>query len=457
MILQDDEDLLDDYKKRRNFQQVFPYVYLHPDDSEIKLLGLVYMKRYHRFFLKVDFSSNSLRPQKSFYHDNSQEFKNVLKIISYSDKFHANQFRLISETNSIHDSKGLGVLNEVLETDLNETSSNTSSTDVSTYSERITFYPENNGNILYYDDFIDMYNPTILVVNKTNPTPTNSNYVPEIDFVLSLKGNFFLAKRNYSTQENRYLISLSSSVLKEITPILFESGLERFLSFYTQQNKSNEFFDLFTSSHLISDYETGLPFDGAHGTYFWELFFHIPVLIADHLNAEQKYEEAKWWYERIFSPIKANGAARYWQFLGFDDQSQTIADILNDGTQIQKYKEEPFNPHTIARLRHGAYKKAVVMKYIDNLLDWGDQLFAKDTMESINEAHQLYIIAQDIWENDPVLSGNAKPFRGKKSRTKTSGIIMSKKGCRSFCTIWNTSFPLLEIRAINSRMMEGRP
>ncbi len=36
------------------------------------------------------------------------------------------------------------------------------------------------------------------------------------------------------------------------------------------------------------------------------------------------------------------------------------------------------------------------MKYLDNLIAWGDQLFRRDTIESINEATQLYILAAEI-------------------------------------------------------------
>ena len=61
--------------------------------------------------------------------------------------------------------------------------------------------------------------------------------------------------------------------------------------------------------------------------------------------------------------------------------------------QVSAWWEEPFNPHTIARLRMAAYQKAVVMKYIDNLIEWGDKLFRRDTMETIQEATQLYILA----------------------------------------------------------------
>ena len=51
--------------------------------------------------------------------------------------------------------------------------------------------------------------------------------------------------------------------------------------------------------------------------------------------------------------------------------------------QWQKY---PFDPHLIARNRITPYQKTVVMKYIDNLIAWGDQLFGQDTIEAINEA-----------------------------------------------------------------------
>jgi hypothetical protein len=36
------------------------------------------------------------------------------------------------------------------------------------------------------------------------------------------------------------------------------------------------------------------------------------------------------------------------------------------------------------------------MRYIDNLIAWGDQLFRQDTMESINLATQLYVLASDL-------------------------------------------------------------
>ncbi len=64
--------------------------------------------------------------------------------------------------------------------------------------------------------------------------------------------------------------------------------------------------------------------------------------------------------------------------------------------QLSAWWEKPFSPHVIARLRIAAYQKAVVMKYIDNLVEWGDKLFRRDTMETIQEATQIYILAANI-------------------------------------------------------------
>jgi hypothetical protein len=46
------------------------------------------------------------------------------------------------------------------------------------------------------------------------------------------------------------------------------------------------------------------------------------------------------------------------------------------------------------------------MKYIDNLLDWGDTLFTEFTMESVNEATMLYVMAADILGPRPAEVGD---------------------------------------------------
>jgi hypothetical protein len=167
--------------------------------------------------------------------------------------------------------------------------------------------------------------------------------------------------------------------------------------------------------------------DGAYAPYNWELFFHAPLLIANSLSKNQRFEEARQWYHFIFNPIgveseMTGGSAmsKYWItkpfFITTDPQykQQRIDNILqmlagdtsvpgstqqtlkNLEDQVKDWRTNPFEPHRIANYRTVAYQKTVVMKYLDNLIDWGDYLFRQDSMESINEATQLYIMAAEI-------------------------------------------------------------
>ena len=155
--------------------------------------------------------------------------------------------------------------------------------------------------------------------------------------------------------------------------------------------------------------------DQAYSIYNWELFFHAPLLIAAKLGKDQRFEEAQRWFHYIFNPTDNSNDTRpkcYWKVLPFynnDPQKGQIQALLaalhadeDDPDrraveeQIREWRAHPFNPHLIARLRLIAYQKTVVMKYIDNLIAWGDQLFNRDTIESINEATQVYILAYEM-------------------------------------------------------------
>jgi hypothetical protein len=157
---------------------------------------------------------------------------------------------------------------------------------------------------------------------------------------------------------------------------------------------------------------------GAYSQYNWELFFHVPMLLANRLSKNQRFEEAMRWYHFVFNPTtneSLSSTARYWQVLPFRN---TPKDTLNVLLEQLKYKEgdpkrkeledaisawrdNPFNPHLIARMRLIAYQKNAVMKYLDNLIAWADNLFRQDTIESINQATQLYILAAELLGKQP--------------------------------------------------------
>jgi hypothetical protein len=243
-------------------------------------------------------------------------------------------------------------------------------------------------------------------------------------------------------------------------------------------------------------------FDGLYGQYFWEIFFHVPRLVASMLESNQNYQDAVAWLQYVFNPTlreqfvtaavlsqQTNNAldsvaapkvitalqsqkigsgsdakpilneqgrvnpalsvatdlsflanaplslstaqilmvqaillnyelatttCRFWRFFPLRNQSlEKLQDMLTDDKAIAKYNSDPFDPYAIARLRVGAFEKAVVMQYIDALIQWGDMLFSQDTWESITAASLVYVYASDLLGSRPVevgeCPGSAQP------------------------------------------------
>ncbi len=155
-------------------------------------------------------------------------------------------------------------------------------------------------------------------------------------------------------------------------------------------------------------------FGGSYSIYNWELFFHVPLYVAERLSENQKFEDSMKWFHAIFNPMDTSnttGTQKFWVTKPFYEMSsdeirrENITNILNNideyAAQVNAWLENPFMPHLIARYRPVAYQRTVVMKYIDNLIAWGDQLFRKDTIETINEATLLYILAYEILGKRP--------------------------------------------------------
>jgi len=244
-------------------------------------------------------------------------------------------------------------------------------------------------------------------------SPINGSFLLHViecgqeNFILQQKGEKYLIKRINFAQNNLYFGNLKTA------------GVEKFLGILNQK-----------STHVLND----LPFDidyeksvididrnGSHEhsyvapykTYFQELFFHVPFIIANHLHSQQKYAAAQKWYHYIFDPTAVpssnNAKNNVWQYLEFHSLKRPkLRDALTDPQAVELYNRDPFNPHAIARVRPTAYQKSIVMKYIDNLLDWADALFSRFTMESVNEATMLYIMAADILGERPAQLGECK-------------------------------------------------
>ena len=201
------------------------------------------------------------------------------------------------------------------------------------------------------------------------------------------------------TQEDHFS-ALATKAVPALTEKLLSGGLEALLSLNTQSEK----IDCNGSGYAV-------PIDqspaSAYAMYYREVFFHIPALIADTLNANQKFEDAQKWYHHIFKPVNAYPSKpdehSYWHYKPFTEHApeRLKVNLAKYPQEFALYAQDPFDPHAIADLRPGAYEKAIVMKYIDNLLDWGDSLFRQNSWESTVQATILYKMAQDLLGSRP--------------------------------------------------------
>ncbi|TDB67508.1 Tc toxin subunit A-related protein [Arundinibacter roseus] len=171
--------------------------------------------------------------------------------------------------------------------------------------------------------------------------------------------------------------------------------------------------------------------DASYSSYNWELFYHTPLMIANRLRNDQKFDEAFRWYHYMFNPTGTlDGVVpnKYWvtkpffQHTDSDYLAQRIDVLLykvaTPGTPeiaelefaINQWREKPFRPHTVARFRPVAYQKTVLMNYLQALIDCGDYHFRMDTMESIVQATQYYMLAHKLLGPKPrVVSPVVKP------------------------------------------------
>lgn len=183
-----------------------------------------------------------------------------------------------------------------------------------------------------------------------------------------------------------------------------------------------------------------------YAQYNWEIFYHAPSLIARQLKSNGQYAEALRWLQFVFDPTNRDlsDLHRIWRIKPFianigEDSIQNLLKLLGATglssaeekkrkafqTQIEIWRDQPFQPHLIAELRIRPYMLWTVCEYIDVLVEWADSLFRQDTMESINEATNLYILAAEL------LGPRPKTIH-KTSQEKTTYFHQIKNGLDEF-------------------------
>jgi hypothetical protein len=161
--------------------------------------------------------------------------------------------------------------------------------------------------------------------------------------------------------------------------------------------------------------------DNPYAIYNWELFFHLPVWVADSLRAARQFEQAERFYHFIFNPtpitdenaVAPDDPARFWVTKPLRELARSghlkdqVRKVLETsaGSRTNPYEvieQSPFDAHEVARTRHPSYARYVVMRYLDNLITWADSLIAAGGKPNFEKARSLYMKAEDLLGPKPV-------------------------------------------------------
>ncbi|MHA3736726.1 Tc toxin subunit A-related protein [Pseudomonas sp. Eth.TT006] len=170
--------------------------------------------------------------------------------------------------------------------------------------------------------------------------------------------------------------------------------------------------------------EANGPFDGCNGLYFWELFFHTPDLVGSRLSAEGRHHEAQAWYEYVFNPLAREikpqrqepeviPAPAYWR----------CRPLQNEDIECSYEIAAPSDPDAIGYCAPVHFKIAIFLRYIENLIEWGDALYRHLDYDSMVHAGLNYSRALTLIGEEPV-TRTASDWKPK----KLSELLMDISG-----------------------------
>ncbi|WII40069.1 neuraminidase-like domain-containing protein [Paenibacillus thiaminolyticus] len=138
-------------------------------------------------------------------------------------------------------------------------------------------------------------------------------------------------------------------------------------------------------------------FNGPYGLYLWEIFFHVPFLMAVRFHTEQRYELAERWFKFIFNSAgyrddygnllaDEKGNVRYWNVVPLQEDTEWD-DTLSLATT---------DPDEIAMADPMQYKLAIFIHTLDFLINRGDSLYRMLEQDTLTEAKMYYIQASQL-------------------------------------------------------------
>ncbi|MGN6373513.1 MAG: aldo/keto reductase, partial [Solirubrobacteraceae bacterium] len=175
-------------------------------------------------------------------------------------------------------------------------------------------------------------------------------------------------------------------------------------------------------------------FEGVYGVYYWEVFYFIPMLVANSLTVNQQFEAAETWFRYILNPtapeefiapttfhqlsegtVSTPESEQIFEELKKHDIGTPPAPILgtpSDGNQQQGVVNPQFTPETdLSFLLEGKVKASTESVVRNVLLNyevatpadhyWQFQPFRNATLETLKETLSDENPAIYVYENDP--------------------------------------------------------
>ncbi|WP_146747610.1 neuraminidase-like domain-containing protein [Photorhabdus laumondii] len=168
-------------------------------------------------------------------------------------------------------------------------------------------------------------------------------------------------------------------------------GLDSLLDYTLQADPSLE-------ADLVTDGKSEpMDFNGSNGLYFWELFFHLPFLVATRFASEQQFSPAQKFLHYIFDPAmknKPHNAPAYWN----------VRPLVEVHSDLSRHLGDPIDPDTQAYAHPVIYQKAVFIAYVSNLIAQGDMWYRQLTRDGLTQARVYYNLAAELLGPRPDVS-----------------------------------------------------
>ncbi|MCA6221262.1 insecticidal toxin complex protein TccB [Photorhabdus antumapuensis] len=168
-------------------------------------------------------------------------------------------------------------------------------------------------------------------------------------------------------------------------------GLDSLLDYTLQADTSLE-------ADLVTDGKSeSMDFNGSNGLYFWELFFHLPFLVATRFASEQQFSPAQKFLHYIFDPAmknKPHNAPAYWN----------VRPLVEGNSDLSRHLGDPIDPDTQAYAHPVIYQKAVFIAYVSNLIAQGDMWYRQLTRDGLTQARVYYNLAAELLGPRPDVS-----------------------------------------------------